>query len=175
MDGIANSMLCDSTSYLAKRGFQNSQNLQSDPEFTRADWQVYISNLPQGAGVLLTHNRALVLKELVDNALDEMDRVGQPGRVTLTQDSEDIYTVTNQGRGEIRRNNSRTGSRFAKGMVSSKQWRRPTRGCVGNGLRVIVGAVASGGGRIIETHHHEGTLRPRLNGTTATKKRKAVL
>jgi hypothetical protein len=36
---------------------------------------------------------------LVDNALDEMDRVGRPGEVTVSQDGEHTYTVTDQGRG----------------------------------------------------------------------------
>ena len=55
-------------------------------------------------------------------------------------------------------------------MVSSKQWRKPTRGCVGNGLRVIVGAVVSGGGRIVvKTRNQQVTLRPRMDGTTAVE------
>ena len=70
-----------------------------DAEFTRKDWLVYISNLPQRAGVIRELIRRLVLKELVDNALDEMDRVGRPGEVTITQDGEHTYTVTDQGRG----------------------------------------------------------------------------
>jgi hypothetical protein len=115
------------------------QILQSDAEFTRHDWSIYISNLPQRAGVPIGHIRNLVLKELVDNALDEMDRVGQPGRVTLTQEDKHTYTVTDSGRG-FSDTPEELAYRFsiAKAMVSSKQWRRPTRGCVGNGLRVIV-------------------------------------
>ena len=90
-----------------------------------------------------------MLKELVDNALDEMDRVGQPGQVTITQDSDDTYTVTDQGRG-FADSPEELARRFSldNAMTSSKQWRRPTRGCVGNGLRVIVGSVV-GSGRII--------------------------
>lgn len=70
-----------------------------DAEFVRKDWLVYISNLPQRAGVVRSLIRQLVLKELVDNALDEMDRVGRPGEVTISQDGEHTYTVTDQGRG----------------------------------------------------------------------------
>jgi hypothetical protein len=106
----------------------------------------------------------LLLKELADNGLDEMDRVGHPGMVTIVQDAEHTYTVTDSGRGfndtpeELAYRFS-----FAKAMVSSKQWRKPTRGCVGNGLRVIVGAVASGCGRIvIKTRNRQVTLRPRI-------------
>ena len=127
------------------------------------------SNLPQRAGVPTRCIRKLVLKELVDNALDEMDRIGGPGGVKIVQDAEDTFTVTDQGRGfsdtpeELAYRLS-----IAKAMVSSKQWRKPTRGCVGNGLRVIVGAVVSGGGRImIKTRDRQVTLRPRIDGTTA--------
>jgi hypothetical protein len=147
---------------------QKQRFLQSDAEFARHDWSIYISNLPQRAGVPLGSIRALVLKELVDNALDEMDRVGQPGQVTITQDAEHTYTVTDQGRG-FSDSPEELAYRFsiAKAMVSSKQWRKPTRGCVGNGLRVIVGAVVSGGGRIIvKTRNQQVALRPRLDGTT---------
>ena len=144
-------------------------NLQSDPEFKRNDWQIYISNLSQRAGVPTRRIRKLVLKELVDNALDEMDRVGRPGEVTIVQDDEHTYTVTDQGRG-FADSPEELARRFSldKAMTSSKQWRKPTRGCVGNGLRVIVGSVVSGGGRIIvKTRDQQATLRPRPDGTTA--------
>jgi DNA topoisomerase VI subunit B len=155
--------------YLDKTPSRPVQLLQSDLEFTRHDWSLYISNLPQRAGVPLRLIRALVLKELVDNALDEMDRAGPPGAVTLTQECDHTYTVTDRGRGFCD-TPEQLAHRFslAKGMVSSKQWRKPTRGCVGNGLRVVVGAVVSGGGRIIvRTRNQAVTLRPRLDGTTA--------
>ena len=145
------------------------QSGEEDVEFTRHDWSIYVSNLPQRAGVSFSRIRALVLKELVDNALDETDRVGRFGEVTLTQESEHTYTVTDRGRG-FSDSPDEIAHRFsiAKGMVSSKQWRKPARGCVGNGLRVIVGAVVSGGGRIIvRTRNQAVTLRPRLDGTTA--------
>jgi hypothetical protein len=162
--------------YQANDTSRKSRLLQSDAEFTRHDWSIYLSNLPQRAGVPIGRIRALVLKELVDNGLDEMDRCGQPGQVTCTQDGEHIYTVTDQGRGfpdspeELARRFS-----IAKAMVSSKQWRKPTRGCVGNGLRVIVGAVASGGGTIVvKTRNNEIKLRPRLDGTTAVEDVRAI-
>jgi hypothetical protein len=145
------------------------QSGDADVEFTRHDWSIYVSNLPQRAGVSFSRIRALVLKELVDNALDETDRVGRYGEVTLTQEGEHTYTVTDRGRG-FADSPDELAPRFsiAKGMVSSKQWRKPARGCVGNGLRVIVGAVVSGGGRIIvRTRNQAVTLRARLDGTTA--------
>ena len=150
--------------------------MQSDPEFKRHDFQIYISNLSQRAGVPTGKIRKLVLKELVDNALDEMDRVGRPGEVTITQDAEHTYTVTDQGRG-FADTPEELARRFSldKAMTSSKQWRRPTRGCVGNGLRVIVGSVVSDGGRIIiKTRDRQITLRPRLDGTTAIEDVQAI-
>ena len=166
---FANPELFGAASYQANNVQQKPQNLQFDPEFRRHDWQIYISNLSQRAGVPTRRIRKLVLKELVDNALDEMDRVGRPGEVTITQDAEHTYTVTDQGRG-FADTPEELARRFSldKAMTSSKQWRRPTRGCVGNGLRVIVGSVVSGGGRIvIKTRNRQVTLRPRPDGTTA--------
>jgi hypothetical protein len=137
---------------------------------------MYISNLPQRAGVGHTRIRQLVLKELVDNGLDEMDRVGDPGKVTLTQDGPHAYTVTDLGRG-FDGDDEDIAYRFSfgKDASSSKQWRKPTRGCVGNGLRVIVASVASGGGRIIvKTQDRQITLRPRLDGTTAVEQSEPI-
>jgi DNA topoisomerase VI subunit B len=143
--------------------------LQSDAEFARADWSIYIANLPQRAGVPKHQIGQLVLKELVDNALDEMDRVGRPGEVTLEQHGKNVFTVIDRGRG-FDDTPEELAHRFsiAKPMTSSKQWRRPSRGCVGNGLRVIVASVVTGGGSItVKTRNREVLLRPRLDGTTA--------
>ena len=169
MNIFAKSELPDTAIYHDKQVPQKPRYLQFEPEFTRNDWAIYISNLPQRAGVPIQCIRKLVLKELFDNALDEMDRTGQPGMVTIVQDAEHTYTVTDLGCG-FNDTPEELAYRFsiAKAMVSSKQWRKPTRGCVGNGLRVIVGAVVSGGGRIlIKTRDHQITLRPRIDGTTA--------
>jgi len=175
-DTFAKSELSAPPIYQGKSASKSGRFLQTDPEFTRADWSIYISNLPQRAGVPIDSIRGLVLKELVDNALDEMDRVGHPGQVTLTQDGEHTYTVTDQGRGFADSpQDLACRFSFAKPMVSSKQWRRPTRGCVGNGLRVIVASVASGDGRIIiKTRNQAVTLRPRLDGTTAIEEVTAI-
>jgi hypothetical protein len=176
VDTFAKSESSGVASYLAKRRSETRQLLQSDPEFKRSDFQIYISNLSQRAGVPIGQIRKLVLKELVDNALDEMDRVGQPGQVTITQDSEHTYTVTDQGRG-FDDSPDELAKRFSldKAMTSSKQWRRPTRGCVGNGLRVIVGSVVSGGGRIIvNTRSRRVSLRPRPDGTTAIEEVRSI-
>ena len=88
-----------------------------------------------------------------------------------SQDGEHGSTVTDQGRG-FADSPEELAVRFsiAKAMVSSKQWRKPTRGCVGNGLRVIVGAVVDGGGHIVvKTRNQQGPLRPRMDGTAAVE------
>jgi hypothetical protein len=169
VDAFAKSDLFGGVPYLAKDASQSPRVLQSDAEFVRADWSIYIANLPQRAGVPKHQIGQLVLKELVDNALDEMDRVGRPGEVTLEQRDNNVFTVTDRGRG-FDDTPEELAHRFsiAKPMTSSKQWRRPSRGCVGNGLRVIVGSIVTGGGRItVKTRNREMGLRPRLDGTTA--------
>jgi DNA topoisomerase VI subunit B len=176
VNDFANSDLFGTWSYQGNKPSQNSRFLQSDAEFVRADWSIYIANLPQRAGVPKHQIGHLVLKELVDNALDEMDRVGRPGEVTLEHQDENIFTVIDHGRG-FDDTPQELAYRFsiAKPMTSSKQWRRPSRGCVGNGLRVIAGAVVTGGGRIIvKTRNQEVTLRPRLDGTTAVDEVRSI-
>jgi hypothetical protein len=122
VDTFAKSESSGVASYLAKKRSETRQLLQSDPEFRRHDFQIYISNLSQRAGVPTRLIRKLVLKELVDNALDEMDRVGRPGEVTIVQDAEDTYTVTDQGRG-FPDTPEELAKRFSldKAMTSSKQ------------------------------------------------------
>jgi hypothetical protein len=52
-------------------------------------------------------------------------------------------------------------------MVSSKLLRLPTRGALGNGLRVVAGAVlASGGSLIVTTRNRRIGLRPERDATT---------
>jgi DNA topoisomerase VI subunit B len=150
--------------------------LHFDLEFERPDWSIYLTNLSQRAGVPNYQIRAVTLKELVDNALDEMDRCGRPGKVTLTQDGPHTFTVRDWGRG-FPDTPEQLALRFSlqKGMISSKQWRRLTRGCVGNGLRVVVAAVTTGGGRIIvRTRDREITLRPLCDGTTDVEEKRDI-
>ena len=96
---IANFNGSGSGSNHGHNGSQKPQNLQSSPEFVRHDWQIYITDLSQVAGLEHDDIRKLVLKELADNACDEMDFVGRPGEVTLNQDDDNTYTVTDKGRG----------------------------------------------------------------------------
>jgi DNA topoisomerase VI subunit B len=100
--------------------------------------------LQQKAGCAPNQLGRVVLKELVDNGLD-----AGAGTVTLTGDATRC-TVTDDGPGldpdEVPR-------LFAvnRPLVSSKLKRLPTRGMLGNGLRVMMGAVAALGGTISVT------------------------
>jgi hypothetical protein len=52
-------------------------------------------------------------------------------------------------------------------MVSTKLLRLPTRGALGNGLRVVTGAVlASGGSLVVTTRNRRISLRPEYDGST---------
>ena len=56
---------------------------------------------------------------------------------------------------------------IARPMVSTKLWRLPTRGALGNGLRVVAGGVlASGGSLTVITRNRRIELRPERDGTT---------
>jgi hypothetical protein len=53
-------------------------------------------------------------------------------------------------------------------MISTKLWRLPTRGALGNGLRVVAGAVlASQGTLVVCTRNRRITLQPQMDGSTA--------
>ena len=89
--------------------------------------------------------RALALKELVDNGLDHA------ANVTLEQVDENTWSVADDGPGM---DEARIATLFAvdRPLTSSKLLRRPTRGAVGNGLRVVTGAaIASGGALWVES------------------------
>lgn len=118
-------------------------------QFESQDWSDYadLSKLPRRSGVPTDLLRRLVLKELVDNALDECDRVERPGKVTVSSDGQNTYTVTDEGEG-LNGTPQEIAEIFSlrRPKATSKLWRLPKRGAVGNGIRVIVGSVASGGG-----------------------------
>src|SRR5690349_7750600 len=95
-------------------------------EFTRADWALFLhpDRLPQKAGCARDRLRAMVLKELVDNALDA------GATATLAQTDPDTWIVTDDGPGLDR---AQVLKFFAvdRPMVSTKLLRRPTRGALG--------------------------------------------
>lgn len=121
--------------------------------FERPDWLLFLdtSTLPQKAGCQPHELGRVVLKELVDNALD--------AGASVTLDTIDHgYIVRDDGPGidpaEVPR-------LFAvnRPLVSSKLKRLPLRGMLGNGLRVVMGAVAAMSGTIaVTTRGHKLTL-----------------
>ena len=127
--------------------------------FQRDDWTLFLSpaDLPQKAGCQPDMLRRIILRELVDNALDT------GANVTLEQDGES-WIVSDDGPGLDPADVPRL---FAvnRPLVSSKQLRLPLRGMLGNGLRVVIGGVAASGG---EHHRHHGQ-RLRLRATALAR------
>jgi DNA topoisomerase VI subunit A len=140
--------------------------------FERSDASVYCSlaTLPQRAGVPVDLLRKLVAKEFTDNALDSADATGNPGKVEIAVDRAGNLHVADRGTGLADASSEEIARIFsvARPMVSSKLLRRPTRGCVGNGLRVCLGFLAATGGRlIVETGNVRVELIPdSINGTS---------
>ena len=118
------------------------------PEFTfeREDWTLFrsLSTLSQKAGVPVHLLPRLVLKELADNALDA------GGTVRVGPLDAGGWYVEDDGPGiagepaDIARLFS-----IRRPLVSSKLLRLPTRGALGNGLRVVAGAVLASSGRLV--------------------------
>lgn len=141
----------------------DNQNLQ-DFKFERPDWTEFrsIGGLAKKAGVPSKQLRRLVLKELADNALDT------GGSVSIEQVG-DTYIISDDGPG-IAGDPEDIARLFSIGrpMVSSKLWRLPKRGALGNGLRVVAGAVlASTGTLVVSTRNCRHMLTPMDDGTTA--------
>jgi hypothetical protein len=154
----------------ADADFQNSDDglASSDTtqilKFERADWTSFrtIEGLQQKSGVAADKLRRLVLKELTDNALDTgtlVNVVGLPNdRFSIDDDGPGIDGTPEQ----VARLFS-----MSRSMISTKLLRLPTRGALGNGLRVVAGAVfASDGSLSVTTRNRRIKLRPERDGTT---------
>ena len=112
--------------------------------FDRADWSLFTNprTLLQKAGCQPQDLRRLVLRELVDNALDA-------GANAIVENlGKDWYAVSDDGPGIDPDDVPRIFS-VNRSLISSKQIRLPTRGMVGNGCRVIMGAVAAFDGFLV--------------------------
>lgn len=135
--------MTDRTAAERKRRQRAKLAAAREVEFVRTDWSLFLhpDRLPQKAGCPKDRLRAMVLKELVDNALD----VG--ARATLEPIDQDSWVVVDDGSGFDREQVIRL---FAvnRPMTSTKLVRRPTRGAIGNGLRVVTGGVLASGGRL---------------------------
>jgi hypothetical protein len=133
-------------------------------KFERADWTSFrtVEGLQQKAGVAANKLRRLVLKELTDNALDS------GASVQIGQLPGGGYFVEDHG-GGIDGAPEDIGRLFSidRPMISTKLLRLPTRGALGNGLRVVAGAVlASDGFLVVTTGNRRIELRPERDGTT---------
>jgi hypothetical protein len=119
--------------------------------FERADWRLFIDpyTLPQKAGCEPRQIGLAILKELVDNSLDCNAR-----NVTVTGDAQHAL-VRDDGPGI---DPALIPALFAvnRPMLSSKLKRLPTRGMLGNGLRVVMGAVTAHRGKITVTSRDVG-------------------
>jgi hypothetical protein len=103
----------------------------------RADWQLFLdpATLGQKAGAATSDLCRLALKEAIDNALD----IG--ANASITKDG-GTWVIADDGPSIDPREVPRLFS-VNRPLLSSKLRRLPTRGALGNGLRVVVGAVAA--------------------------------
>jgi hypothetical protein len=148
-----------------KSSFELSSSPASENlKFEREDWSLFrtVEGLQQKAGVAKNKLRRLALKELADNGLDD----GAAVRIGELPDGG--YFIEDDGRGidgtpeEIAKLFS-----IARPMISTKLLRLPTRGALGNGLRVVAGTVlASQGSLVVTTRNRRIALRPERDGTT---------
>lgn len=142
--------------------------------FTRADWTQFrdLSRISAMAGVRREDLPRVVAKELADNALDAGGDVrtgflkAEPGEVTFfVEDDGPGFSGTDE---EIAEHFS-----IRRDLVSSKSVRLPTRGMLGNGIRVVVGVVLCSGGELrVSTRGRTLTLAPQDEGHTKIVKRK---
>jgi hypothetical protein len=129
-------------------------------KFERADWALFrtVEGLQQKAGVAKGELRRLVLKELADNGLD----------------TDEGYFVEDDG-GGIDPDDLACLFSISRPMMSTKLWRLPTRGALGNGLRVVAGAVLASRGKLtVITRNRRIELRPERDGSTTGVRREEV-
>jgi hypothetical protein len=131
----------------------------------RPDWALFrsVEGLQQKAGTLATKLRRLVLKELADNGLDN------GGGIKLGSIDEDHYFVEDDGPG-LDGTPEEIAFLFSikRPMRSSKLLRVPQREALGNGLRVVAGAMlASNGTLAVITRNQRTVLSPQADGSTS--------
>jgi hypothetical protein len=135
--------------------------------FERADWTLFrtVEGLQQKAGVPATRLRRLVLKEIADNALDV-------GRIKYGIIEPEKFFIEDDGSG-LDGTPEQIAELYSirRPLRSSKLLRLPQRGQLGNGLRVVAGAVlASGGLLAVVTRNRRIVLRPESDGSTTVVK-----
>lgn len=135
--------------------------------FTQPDWQLFtnINTLPQQAGVSKHLLPRLIAKELTDNALDVDTEV----KVYHPEaDKPGTFVVKNMGKG-FDASDEEIADFFSvkRPLTSSKRFRLPSRGALGNGLRVVAATVFCMEGTLtIATNGRVLRLVPQDNGTT---------
>src|ERR1700730_17578746 len=150
--------------------FQKSDDgLASSPapgnlKFEREDWTAFrtVEGLQQKAGVPLDKLTRLVMKELADNGLDNNAEVSvgelPNGRGYYVEDAGSGIDGTPEQIAEL--------FPIARPMISTKLLRLPTRGALGNGLRVVAGSIlASGGSLVVTTRNKRIVLRSERGGS----------
>lgn len=143
---------------------QQANDISSGLIFERDDWTLFrtVSCISQLSGVPPECLRRLVAKELANNALDAS------GSCTVGELPDGVFFIEDNGPG-IPGGPERVARLFSFGrpLVSSKVIRLPTRGALGNGLRVVAGAVfASAGSLCVMTNGRKLTLTPLDTGET---------
>ena len=156
----------------SKSGLRATPALSEDDSnlkmFEREDWTLFrtVDGLQQKAGVPAINLRRLVMKELADNAFDG------GGKVEYGQVGGNRFFIEDNGPG-FNGTPDEIAALFSirRPMRSSKLLRRPQRGALGNGLRVVAGAVlASAGSLVVVTRNRRIALRPQMDGMTAVIK-----
>lgn len=132
--------------------------------FGREDWTRLrtIEGVCQASGVSPSDLARLVIKELVDNALDAA------GSVQARRAGDRTFVIRDHGAG-LAGSDDEIARLFSIGrpLWSTKLLRRPTRGALGHGARVVAGAVLASGGKLeLATQGRRLSLAPREDGST---------
>lgn len=130
-----------------------------------------VEGLQQKAGVTADRLRRLVLKELCDNGLDTGTKT-RAGQI----DDDGRFFVEDDGPG-LDGSPEEIAELFSirRPMRSTKLLRKPQRGALGNGLRVVAGAVlASEGTLAVVTRNRRIELQPKADGSTGVASVKKV-
>ncbi len=149
----------------AKAGRAGSPDLQ----VRRPDTSLFatLGGLAIQSGVPSHLLRRLIIKELTDNGCDAADAAGRPGEVEVERLADGAYRISDRGNG-IPGTPEDIAALFAldRPMISSKFWRLPLRGAMGNGIRCVAGACAATNGTIEVTRGRQRVLlRPTKHRT----------
>lgn len=133
------------------------------------DWELFCNagTLSQKAGIPRDKIGFLVAKELADNALD-IGNIEDLGYIEEDSDGGACFYIKNDGAG-IPGTDRDIANLFSvkRPLLSTKRIRLPQRGALGNGLRVVAGAIISFGGSLeVSTNGRTLKLFPRETGET---------